>query len=335
MNRRWWCALAVVGALMGACEPVESPWTPPVPVAEPTLSFEEFERTRRGPTPGTYVVEKDILLTGIEELEAWFHRRHPTYDRVDVSSAGAPLGSQRAELNINLRPDSDCVLKEPKDCWDRWCDGMKHQLTYCVSTRFDELHDAGTRDAVVQAMASAAYEWNNAADITFRHVPSGDGGCNPAEVLFTVEPYESTPVETSNGLERVSGALAFFPSDDPQYRRLWLNWRRLRAPGEMPLRNVLLHELGHVLGFRHEHLTHADSSEPHQEQGKDWISVTHPHDARPGEDDPLSVMHYLEIGEIGTHIPEGRSEYSLSERDRQGVAHVYSKPTHASVCPIE
>jgi hypothetical protein len=69
--------------------------------------------------------------------------------------------------------------------------------------------------------------------------------------------------------------------------------------------------LGHVLGFRHEHIRSGAPADCPQEGTSDAINLT--------EYDPRSVMHYF-CGGIGTQ------EMKLTEVDRQGAQAVYGPP---------
>jgi hypothetical protein len=101
-------------------------------------------------------------------------------------------------------------------------------------------------------------------------------------------------------------ASAFFPTD-PWHRRLvsvfpryFSSWHGYSGRG------VMRHELGHVLGYRHEHIRDVPGCaiEDHN-----WIPVT--------AYDPNSVMHYW-CGDGGT------MELNISEDDRVGHSENYA-----------
>jgi hypothetical protein len=75
---------------------------------------------------------------------------------------------------------------------------------------------------------------------------------------------------------------------------------------------VLRHELGHVLGFRHEHIR---SGAPAECPGDDEAVKLFPF----GEYDPRSVMHYF----CG---PVGNPDLRFSAGDRKGAQQLYGAP---------
>jgi hypothetical protein len=104
-------------------------------------------------------------------------------------------------------------------------------------------------------------------------------------------------------------ASSFFPTD------IQSRWRMLIDPSYFATTfdhvGVLRHELGHVLGFRHEH-TRPDAPPvcPDEPLG-DTINL--------GAYDPRSVMHYF-CGGVGSRSLE------ITEVDRAGSQLVYGPP---------
>ena len=75
---------------------------------------------------------------------------------------------------------------------------------------------------------------------------------------------------------------------------------------------VLRHELGHILGFRHEHIrSGAPPSCPDDEAAWGAVPIT--------EYDPRSVMHYF-CGGKGSH------ELEITDVDRAGAVAWYGPP---------
>ena len=123
-----------------------------------------------------------------------------------------------------------------------WNETEKRNLSYCVS------RDFGARyDQVVAAMANAAGAWEAVADIDFVHDATHDSNCTAAnhQVVFDVR-----AVTGARYLAR-----AFFPDNARSSRNVLINDSsfNLDPNGNLTLVGILRHELGHTLGFRHEH----------------------------------------------------------------------------------
>ena len=95
-------------------------------------------------------------------------------------------------------------------------------------------------------MAAGAGQWEAASSkVNFIYVPAQDGSCTTrnSSVLFSVEPTKTTQYI----------ARAFFPSTSKRSRNVLVNAKSLYNSGSWTPSNILAHELGHTLGFRHEH----------------------------------------------------------------------------------
>jgi hypothetical protein len=79
---------------------------------------------------------------------------------------------------------------------------------------------------------------------------------------------------------------------------------------------VLRHELGHVLGFRHEHIR---SEAPAACPGEPLFGTT-----PLTEYDPRSVMHYF-CGNVGS------DDLDITEVDREGARKLYGSPLSSFV----
>ncbi|WP_310526537.1 M57 family metalloprotease, partial [Nocardioides sp.] len=124
---------------------------------------------------------------------------------------------------------------------DRWSASQALNLTYCVSTKFGNQYTN-----VVTAMASGAGQWEAASSkVNFTHLSANDANCTTRNnaVLFSVEPTNTTSYI----------ARAFFPSSSDRSRNVLINAASLMNSGSWTPSNIVAHELGHTLGFRHEH----------------------------------------------------------------------------------
>ena len=152
---------------------------------------------------------------------------------------------------------------------DKWSQSQVGNLTYCVSTKFGADHAA-----VSAAMIDGAANWENASSaIDIRHVASADGDCTTRNnaVLFSVEPTKTTQYI----------ARAFFPSSSDRSRNVLVNPTSLQSSGSWTPGNIMGHELGHTLGFRHEH-TRPEAGTCFEDNN--WRPLT-PYDR-------ASIMHY-------------------------------------------
>jgi len=183
----------------------------------------------------------------------------------------------------------------------KWNATQKKNLTYCVSDTF-----GANKAAVVAAMAAATDNgWENMADVDFKYVSAQDASCTAANtnVLFDVNPVNS-------GGQYL--ARAFFPNDGRAARNVLVDTGAFdpQQTGGIPLANIMGHELGHTLGFRHEHVrpeaNAAQCAEDNQFRGVTAY-------------DSASVMHYPQCNGTSTTL-------AFTQRDREGVVLIYGAP---------
>jgi hypothetical protein len=175
----------------------------------------------------------------------------------------------------------------------KWNDTAKRNITYCVSNNF------GNRKAsVVSAMDAAAAAWEAAADVNFVYVSAQDGACTATNgaVVFDVRPVSGQPYL----------ARAFFPNQGRSSRNVLIDSTAYTS--SVSLTKILTHELGHALGFRHEH-TRPESGQCFEDNA--WRPLT--------TYDSASVMHYPQCGGTGPAL-------TMSAKDRQGAAALYGAP---------
>lgn len=283
-----WRAAALAALLAGACaeeadpEPLDEGAAPSVQ-ALPT--WEEFLAQSTIEVDGRelYVVEWDLPIDSLEELRAY-------YDEL-VRRRQAAASGDRDGIGASAHP---LLVNRVNGQDDLWQGPTASQLTYCVSDAF-----GANQARMVQEMARAAFAWSSVANVGFVYVPSQNGNCvgTNTAIRIAVRPW---------GLDK---ARAFFPSD--VRGDLWIDvpYFDNSAPGGAPnvtTEGVLRHELGHVLGFRHEH-----NAEPTGTcfEDSDWRSLT--------EYDVNSVMHYPWCNGVLT------SDLRITPRDERGAVTAY------------
>ncbi len=233
-------------------------------------SYSEFKaQTFKDPADGQYIVDGDIPLRGEQSLRDFY---------------GQLTQDNSNHLIVNQIYGGD----------DVWTGGQAQDLTYCVSEDFGADHDK-----IATAMEAGAGQWEQASSgVDFTYDSSQDANCTTTNdsVLFSVEPV--------TGAQYI--ARAFFPSTEKSTRNVLVNTDQIFSSG-WSAENVLAHELGHTLGFRHEH-TRPEAGTCFEDDN--WRPLT-PYDSE-------SIMHYPQCN--GTS-----QDLSMSDMDREGIASIYGQ----------
>lgn len=182
----------------------------------------------------------------------------------------------------------------------RWQRGKT--LEYCVWR--PSFTAASEYDDVVRSVARACADWSGICGARFSHRADLDNepAFKPNQDVFAV-------LRAKGGGTTI--ALAFFPDWKDQERVVWIRDGYFAEQPVFDPVGVLRHELGHVLGFRHEHIAPEAAHLFNPEDSKHIKPLT-PYDKR-------SVMHYLGVG-------VGDRELQFTEHDRTGAATVYGLP---------
>lgn len=240
-------------------------------------SFEEFrDATYREPWEGgVYIVDGDTPVVDEKALYEVWE------------------GQQQGALIVNRVGQAD----------DRWTDQQKVNLTYCISNNF-----GGNKAKVVDAMrrATEGIGWETMANVNFVYVSSQDANCTTSNtsVVFPVRQVSGQPYL----------ARAFFPSSPKSARSVLVDTSSF-DPSGWPLDSILGHELGHVLGFRHEH-TRPEAGACFEDNK--WRPLT-PYDS-------ASIMHY-------PHCNGASNELEWSATDRTGASSLYGAPGGGTTTP--
>jgi len=190
-------------------------------------------------------------------------------------------------------PEAGLVVNTVYGVDDKWSASQALALTYCVSNKF------GTQKAnVVNAMNAGVAMWEAATSrVNYTYVPAQDASCTTRnnKVVFSVEPTNTTQYI----------ARAFFPSTAKRSRNVLVNASSLMTSGSWTPGNIMGHELGHTLGFRHEH-TRPEAGTCFEDNN--WRPLT--------AYDRASIMHYPQCN-------GSSDDLSMTDTDRAGVRSLY------------
>jgi hypothetical protein len=249
--------------------------------AEPTpLTWEEFQAMAvQEPDTGLYIVNGDEPVDGLEQLREMYERYLESH-----YAAHSDIARDRSALIVNTVNGAD----------DKWSASQAQNLTYCVSKK-----QFGSRYAsVVSALDSATAAWEAVANVNFVHLVAQDDNCTSRNnnVVFNVG-Y----VCRGSYLAR-----AFFPSSSRRSREVLVDCTSWGNISPWTLQGVLRHELGHTLGFRHEH-TRPEAGTCFENNS--WRALT--------AYDSSSVMHYPQCNGDQT------GDLVLTNLDKAGAATLY------------
>jgi hypothetical protein len=236
-------------------------------------TFEEFQAEAIKDEGDVYVVNGDEAVEGVEGLRAYY----------DNYVANGDVGSAQGGLAVYY---SGGDIK--------WSATAARNITYCVSSA-----SFGTRySTVVSAMNSAAAAWEATANVNFIHSSTYDSNCTASQTAVVFD------------VRMVSGqsytARAFFPNSSRASRNVLIDSTAFGNMGVWTLTGVLRHELGHTLGFRHEH-TRLTSTGCYEDSA--WRALT--------SYDSSSVMHYPQCN--GTQT----GDLVLTTLDKTGARALY------------
>lgn len=237
-----------------------------------------------------YVVEGDLVLDEVQLAHYALQRDDPDA-HADPVVADAPGDGDGKQRLIGIGRDGKMV---------RWKPGLALSFYVAKETFPTQEKYSTARESV----RSATEDWMAACGVQFQYKPELDTAAPAARAggaLFHVMHYDSRGRFI---------AAAFFP-DDPPERRVVLIDPSFYASTGFDNVGVLRHELGHVLGFRHEHIRSGAPPGCPGEPLYGTIDLT--------RYDPKSVMHYFCAG-------AGERALDITDLDRQGAQRLYGLP---------
>ena len=245
-----------------------------------------------------YIVEGDLRLDEDQLLAYAFELAARAQARARAAAnAGteAGAGAEQREPLVGMTDDAGRLV--------RWKKGLV--LTYSVVK--SSFATEAQYQAVVDAMRLATADWEATCGVNFQHLSQFDAASVP------VAGAHSAPLFKVRGFHAGGKyiAVAFFPDASMERREVLIDPSFFGANLGFDRVGVLRHELGHVLGFRHEHIrSEAPALCPDEPLGN-TINLT--------DYDPQSVMHYF-CGGVGTR------ELRITEKDRAAARGLYGPP---------
>jgi hypothetical protein len=249
------------------------------------LTYDEFKaQAYQEPDTGVFILNGDELVETEEAMAALYDSYLQSV--ADAADREAGLATIQQGSIVNRVGGAD----------DKWSASQALNLTYCISSS-----SFGSRySTVVSAMSSATGAWESASGntVNFVHLSQYDSNCTSRNnnVIFNVR-----QVTTSQYLAR-----AFFPSTSRKGREILVASSSFGNISPWTVTGVLRHELGHTIGFRHEH-TRPESGVCFEDNN--WRALT--------AYDSASVMHYPQCN--GTQ----NGDLVLTNSDKAGVAALY------------
>ena len=242
-----------------------------------------------------WIAEGDTLLDE-SELKIYAHQREKADEAARAAGNADSGGLGTLPIDGGNR---GLVANTSNGKITKWPPGTT--LTYrVVRSTFDR---SSRYDTVVKNLKLAAADWERTCGIRFEHKANLDqkAGTAPAGAKFAVQMAESDGKWL---------ALAFYPNAKAERRLLLISPGYFRTAYNKV--GLLRHELGHVLGFRHEHIRSGALPNCPQDTGLFTTDDLTRYD-------PTSVMHYF-CGGVGS------KKLEISTLDKQGAQLVYGPP---------
>lgn len=232
-----------------------------------------------------------------EDFVQQYVYKEPWEGGVYIYDGDTPVANEKQlyELYQKLVSPPSLIVNTVGGSDDKWSASQAVSLTYCISNSFT----ASQKSAVISAMQTALEGgWETFANVDLTYDSSQDSNCTATNNNVT---FDVRPVSGQSYLAR-----AFFPSYSRSQRNILIDTSAFST--SWPLSGILGHELGHVLGFRHEH-TRPEAGTCFEDNN--WRALT-PYDS-------ASIMHYPQCNGSANTL-------AFTTRDAEGAAALYGAP---------
>jgi hypothetical protein len=166
------------------------------------------------------------------------------------------------------------------------------------------------------AMLKAADDWNGLTRVQYRYLGAFDNSIQfdnlkaqyPNEIQMVVA-YQNFTTAIFKTEEDYQNTFAIaFNKEFPRHLKVLRICRKFFTPGRLSQDGILRHEIGHIMGFRHEHINSPENANCPKEDFGFAKAVT--------AYDPNSVMHYP-CGSFNNYV------YQFSANDSIGIKFIY------------
>ena len=237
-------------------------------------------------TRNYYIIEGDIRMDDYQLLQYCYKRLNQKPEQLQESN-------KSGKLTVGTDLSGGASLWRPGTI-----------IKYYVNRR--SFSTKASYDMVITAMSNATKDWAKICNIKFQYLPQLDN----RDIDLETYPENSLFVVQQVNVPEEFAAQAFFPHDPKYNRMLLLNSSFFTT--HFSVIGILRHEIGHILGFRHEHIWLKDGSCPGEDIIIDAMGAT-----QLTEYDPYSVMHYP------CSLNENNTKLLLTQFDIKGASLVY------------
>lgn len=234
-----------------------------------------------------------LIATNALAVEVHVHQENASTG-VYIIDGDIPLLHPSQKFDFIQSEDEKLIVDTVEGVYDIWNEYDRMNLTFCISDKFGK-----DKDLTVKAFLQATKDWMEVANVRFEYVAAEDKNCTDTNtnVMFNVAPAHG---------ERYL-ARAFFPNYPREYRNVLVNDDSYTYSLKS-LTGFIRHELGHVLGFRHEHIS--KDSRRLCDEDENFKPLT--------QYDSASVMHYPHCGGTGQI-----ENLAITSVDAEGAQVVY------------